>query len=255
MLRLLKNLGVKEIIRLRQKADTLAERNEKLKAQVAELRERLAKVRQGDAGIDPAGHNTAAGMDDFFAVVANPTPYREFAAALRPVLERHGVLLDGARIMDAGVGPGLMLRELVSGRRPASIAGVDFSAEALRHAAEAIPEGTFRRHDLYEPLDGEYDVVICTEVLEHLQSPGRAMRTLLDALAPSGALVLTVPDGRVDYSRYHVNFWSPESWKAFVEDAAPGCRIAFDRFRIRERSHYENNAAIVRKDGQRAPIS
>jgi hypothetical protein len=62
-------------------------------------------------------------------------------------------------------------------------------------------------------------------------------------------MVLTVPDGRIDYSRYHLNFWSPESWRIFVTDAAPGHRISFDRFRVRESAHYENNLAIIHRVG------
>ena len=210
------------------------------------MRERLRTARHGRAEVDPSTHNTAAAMDAFFAEVADETPYVEFATALRTVLDGHGVLLDGRHIIDVGVGPGLMLAALLSGRRAGSVTGVDFSGAALAHAAKAIPGGMFRQHDIYELLGGRYDIVLCTEVLEHLRHPARAMRTLLDALEPDGTLVLTVPDGRVDFSRYHVNFWSPESWQVFVGETAPDHEAVLDTFRVRETAYYKNNLAIVR---------
>jgi hypothetical protein len=36
-------------------------------------------------------------------------------------------------------------------------------------------------------------------------------------LANEGVLVVTVPDGRNDTFLGHINFWSPESWKIFIE--------------------------------------
>lgn len=184
-------------------------------------------------------------MNAFFAEVADETPYLEFGRALEAALTRHGVDFDGRGVADVGTGPGLMLKALLQGKTPASVAGFDFSEIALKRARAALPAAKFVRHDIYEPLPNSYDILLCTEVLEHLEHPRRAIETMLRGLTPRGIMILTVPDGRIDFSRYHINFWSAESWRIFLTEAAPGCRITFDRFRANPGAHYENHLAIL----------
>jgi len=54
--------------------------------------------------------------------------------------------------------------------------------------------------------------------LEHLLYPARALKQILGILEPSGMVLLTVPNGRIDNFGGHINFWSPESWKVFLEE-------------------------------------
>ena len=51
------------------------------------------------------------------------------------------------------------------------------------------------------PRDRAFDVVICTEVLEHVPAPGRLLETLQAKLADGGALLLTTPNGQYALSR------------------------------------------------------
>ncbi|MCK4934746.1 MAG: methyltransferase domain-containing protein [Simkaniaceae bacterium] len=69
------------------------------------------------------------------------------------------------------------------------------------------------------------DVIFCTEVLEHLQHPESAITHLLTLKKDAGVLILTVPNGRIDSSAQHINFWSPESWKIFLQKSAPSNNI------------------------------
>lgn len=92
------------------------------------------------------------------------------------------------------------------------------------------PSGTV--HDaLLEAVEEKYDVIFCTEVLEHMANPTEALLSMFQHLSDTGVLVLTVPDGRQDHhsagriredgSAYwgHVNFWSPESWPCFLQQS------------------------------------
>lgn len=124
-------------------------------------------------------------------------------------------VLDHARtIVDIGCGPGYLLSLIAELNTGAQLVGSDFSSEALLAARRYCPVACFFQHDIYKPLPSSYDVIVCTEVLEHLLYP----REALDNLARAGrALVVTVPDGRRDTCNEHINFWSEASWKVFLE--------------------------------------
>lgn len=63
-------------------------------------------------------------------------------------------------------------------------------------------------HDLHMIEDGSYDVVLCTEVLEHLHTPAKAIGEFRRILKPGGKLILTtrfiypLHDVPGDYYRY-----------------------------------------------------
>lgn len=134
------------------------------------------------------------------------------------------------RIADVGCGPGYFLKTLsqiviAAGYNPAALVGFDYSLAALESARRILPEAEFRYLDIYKPLDEQFDIVICIDVLEHLLYPDRALHNLVQMLAPGGILVLAVPNGRYDHFAGHINFWSPESWRVFLETACPGYDI------------------------------
>ena len=68
-----------------------------------------------------------------------------------------------------------------------------------------------------DKLDYKFDIVFCTEVLEHLLYPHIALQNIIHLSQDSGVIMITVPNGRIDTFEGHINFWSPESWKVFIE--------------------------------------
>ena len=146
--------------------------------------------------------------------------YKEVAGLLRT--ENAGV--DGKSVLDVGCGVGYLLAEIGKAFKPSSLSGSDFSEEAMMASRQKFPGIVFFQHDIGNPLREKYDMIICTEVLEHLEKPWLGLKNLRDALNPGGGLVLTVPEGRRDYSNEHINFWSPESWKAFLERECTGAK-------------------------------
>jgi SAM-dependent methyltransferase len=112
----------------------------------------------------------------------------------RRVLER---TIDGlglpprARVLDAGCGSG---RNMVDFARWGTVTGVELSeaaAEAARgrHVGEVV-EGSV----LEMPFaPASFDLVVCLDVIEHLQDDRAALRELRRVLAPGGALLVTVP--------------------------------------------------------------
>lgn len=137
--------------------------------------------------------------------------------------KENGVVLDDKDVIDVGCGTGHLLAEFRRWAKPRSMTGCDFSEEGIRFSRERFPGCRFFRHDIYEPLPDSYDVLLCTEVLEHLEYPVKAIRNLINATRRGGVIIITVPNGRLDHLNEHINFWSPESWKVFVEKECPEC--------------------------------
>ena len=84
-------------------------------------------------------------------------------------------------------------------------------------AKERVRSAEFQVNDIYEKIDDNFDIILCTETLEHLLCPDKVLRNFIFMTNSSGIIFLTVPDGRKDNFGRHINFWSPESWKIVIE--------------------------------------
>jgi SAM-dependent methyltransferase len=105
------------------------------------------------------------------------------------------------RILDVGSGTGTNLRLLAQLGYPGVI-GLDPSEEAVRFCAQK-GLGPVRRGDLCAlPFeDGSFDIVLATDVLEHVPDDVRALSELYRVLAPRGHAIVTVPAFRFLWGR------------------------------------------------------
>lgn len=161
-------------------------------------------------------------VDDYY----RSSRIRFYQAVLDEVIRR-GIVMDVKRVLDMGCGLGFLVSEIKRRKKPAFIAGADFSQAAVDASKQRFPGITFFQHDITQPIpkDSPFDVIFCTEVLEHIEYPHVALRNLREGLHASGILILTVPNGRVDTLNEHLNFWSPESWRVFLERECPNARV------------------------------
>ncbi len=127
--------------------------------------------------------------------------------------KEYGLLNDDDSVLDVGCGPGFMIEHLKSNGYKGQISGCDFSESAIKHAKEQQPDGHFFVHDIYKPIPDSYDALFCIETLEHLLRPDLALATLENA---ARYIICTVPEGRKDNFRGHINFWSKESFEQFI---------------------------------------
>jgi len=112
-------------------------------------------------------------------------------------------LRGGMRVLDAGCGTGRHLAEAFR-REGVAVVGLDRNGEDLVKAGnlmrllererEGGPWLVCRGDVTSLPFrDGAFDVVVCSEVLEHVRDADAAVRELVRVLKPGGSLAVSVP--------------------------------------------------------------
>jgi 2-polyprenyl-3-methyl-5-hydroxy-6-metoxy-1,4-benzoquinol methylase len=146
--------------------------------------------------------------------------------------KEYEVGMDGKSVVDIGSGLGYLLRCINNEFTPKSLTGYDTFEAILPLARKFCQEANFQPTDLYE-VEESFDIVFCTEVIEHMIHPAEAVKKLFSVLNPGGKLIITIPDGRkdnypaknirADGTAYwgHINFWSPENWPIFLQEQLP----------------------------------
>lgn len=103
----------------------------------------------------------------------------------------------GQDILDIGCGAGPF--SLYAASVGARVKGIDLSARAIaadRKSAEylGLPDLEFVNEDFMTYMDAEvYDVIMLTEVLEHLPDDGKALEKIRSLLKKNGVLLMSVP--------------------------------------------------------------
>ena len=100
--------------------------------------------------------------------------------------------LPAEAFLDAGCGDGRYLAALAADLPPRT-AGVDISDRILETAQRNAPSAELRRANL-EALpfpDGAFDLVLCTQVIEHVLDAPAAVCELARVLRPGGSLVIS----------------------------------------------------------------
>lgn len=136
------------------------------------------------------------------------------------------------RILDAGCGTG---RNLLEFGALGEVTGVDTSPEALqfcrRRGLETVQEG---RVEELPFAAGSFDLVLATDVLEHVRDDLVALRELHRVVVPGGHLLATVPAYRWLWSQHDIDYhhfrrytlrrlerrvseagWAPLAWSYF----------------------------------------
>lgn len=103
-----------------------------------------------------------------------------------------------AKILDVGCGNGVISRHL--GRYGFKVTGIDVSEKAIEKAQSlnAYSNVKFMKKSAEELVaEGvQYDAIICSEVLEHLNNPDSLLEVLYKSLTKDGKLIITVPNGK-----------------------------------------------------------
>jgi len=144
------------------------------------------------------------------------------------------------KVVDLGCGNGTFLSRFRD--RGWELYGSDFSSTGIAVAQKQFPDIRFSLANA-ESLSGEllaqlgqFDVVLSTEVIEHVYNPRGFLRTCRSLLKPGGTLVLTTPyhgylknlalalTGKMDqhftvlWDHGHVKFWSHKTMRQILTE-------------------------------------
>jgi len=127
----------------------------------------------------------------------------------------------GRRVLDAGCGTAYGT-EILAAAGASEVVGLDRAADVLDAIAGRMPEQVrLEAGDLLDlPLeDGRFDLVVCFEVLEHLEDPERGLDELKRVLSEDGLLAVSSPNRRVfpAGNPHHVHEFIPEELIASLQ--------------------------------------
>ena len=180
------------------------------------------------AAIYGAHYYDAWGIGDAEDAVAR-LKRKTFSSMLRRLREKTG--LHSGALLDLGCATGFLLEEAREvGFDPYGVELNEFSAAKAREklGANRIHCGTLESAPF---VPGSFEVVVMSDVLEHVRSPRQLLRETRALLRPGGALVVVAPDSAglssrllgkqwTDYKREHLYSFDRRTLPRILEQAA-----------------------------------
>jgi SAM-dependent methyltransferase len=169
--------------------------------------------------------------DDYYADSANMEVPGYMAVRLDQIVRSFAPYRMNNRLLDVGFGGGAMIA--AAQRAGWDVYGVEVSPAAVSHVRKHCGNVT---QGFLE--DARFDVVLASELLEHLYDPDAFLREILRIVRPGGLFWATTPHGRGLSARVLGTDWSvvhpPEHLQLF---SVPGMRtmlhrVGFSRSRI-----------------------
>jgi cyclopropane fatty-acyl-phospholipid synthase-like methyltransferase len=138
----------------------------------------------------------SAGRDDYWRKMAAP---RFRVATFLSLLEEH----PAGSLLDIGCGNGTLLAEIGARHPRMALGGVDLSEAQVAANRQSRPAVSWYAADLDRPLDSStlppsrFDVVVASEIIEHVCHPDVFLRNALQLAAQGGRLLLSTQSGPV----------------------------------------------------------
>lgn len=142
-------------------------------------------------------------------------------------------------VLDVGCGEGFTMNRMKDAGVGERREGIEYSETSIAIAKKLYPDLNIKQGDIYKlPYKANsFDLVVCTEVLEHLENPKKALLELVRV--SKKYVLLSVPNepffmmanllrGK-NLSRWgndieHIQHWSSGSFERFVK--VPGVKVA-----------------------------
>lgn len=156
------------------------------------------------------------------------------------IMEMAGRIGPGTRVLDVGCGNGFACGEFL--KLGCTVVGIDLSEQGIALARQTYPEGRFELLPADDMLltrlqEEPFDIIISTEVVEHLYAPRPYARGCYAALRPGGRFICTTPyhgylknlvialAGKWDqhasplWDGGHIKLWSPRTLSLLLTEA------------------------------------
>ncbi len=146
-----------------------------------------------------------------------------------------------------GCGNGYLAGQLL--RQGYNVTGLDASETGIKHAKDKHPKGIFHVASVYDDLSEQFgtgwDIVLSSEVVEHLYYPRLYATNITNLLKPNGFLIISTPyhgyfknlilslanawdkHHTVLWDGGHIKFWSYKTLKNLLQ------KSGFDNFIFR----------------------
>lgn len=155
--------------------------------------------------------------------------------------ERSRLPLEEKTALDVGCGAGLLAEPLA--RLGAKVTAIDAAPELIEvaraHAKKMGLEIDYRATTI-EEIEGQFDLITCMEVIEHVADPAAFLRSIAQRLTPNGLLILSTPNqtswsrlmmitlgeglGRIPKGTHDFDkFITPDRMKMLIADAGLSC--------------------------------
>lgn len=103
------------------------------------------------------------------------------------------IQLSGLKVLDVGCGGGILSEALT--KAGATVTGLDAEADSIQTAINHAHKSELSIHYLCSPIEdydsAGFDVVVCMELLEHVQNPELVLQHCKRLLKPNGLLFLS----------------------------------------------------------------
>lgn len=170
--------------------------------------------------------NYFSGKDSFFYSLGygrlSKFYFQSIFNPIKPYLNK----LEKGKILDIGCAYGFILKKIPN---VFERFGVDVSEYALNQAKQINPGADFKIANAEEPLPfpREYfDIIICNDVIEHLENPAMAIENIKKVLKKDGVFYLNTPNlnwlrknlfAYADKKEHHVSLFKQEDLIALLE--------------------------------------
>ena len=151
--------------------------------------------------------------------------------------------INPRKILDVGAGEGFTLNKLKENQLGKELEGIEYTKEAIALGKKMFPRIKIKQGTAYElPYQDEsFDLVISTEVLEHLTDPQKALKEM--SRVGKKYLLLTVPNEpwftiqrvlrgknllHLGAHPEHIQHWTPGAFKKFLT----GNGLKIDKVRL-----------------------
>lgn len=128
-------------------------------------------------------------------------------------------------VLDFGCGVGYGSYYLAS-RKAQSVLGIEIDDKSYRYSIDRYQRTNLKFLDVpveelaaNKEYKNKFDVIFCSNVMEHIEDYKNALSSVTELLAPNGLYIqITPPSGRANGNPYHVTNYTVPQWREILSE-------------------------------------